>query len=79
MQAMTQNEIVLKFMRENGYITSMQAFGEGITRLASRIHDLRKQGYNIHSVTSTVRSRYGRNVRFEKYFLSDEETIDKHD
>ena len=38
MQAMTQNEIVLKFMRENGYITSMQAFGEGITRLASRIH-----------------------------------------
>lgn len=79
MQSMTQNEVVLKFMKENGYITSMQAFGEGITRLASRIYALRKLGYNIQSVTSTVRSRYGRNVRFEKYFLADEETVDKYE
>ena len=77
MQSMTQNEIVLKYMRENGYITTIQAFGEGITRLASRIHELRKKGYNIHSVTMNTRSRYGKNVRYEKYFLADEETIDK--
>lgn len=79
MQRMSQNEIVLRFMKENGYITSMQAFGEGITRLASRIHELRKLGYNIQSVTCTVRSRYGKNVRFEKYFLADKETVDNHE
>lgn len=64
MQTITQNEIVLKYMQENGYITTIQAFGYGITRLASRIHELRKKGYNIQSVTVYDRSRYGKNVHF---------------
>ena len=79
MKNITQNEIVLKYMQENGYITTLQAFGEGITRLASRIHELRKKGYNIQSVTVSARSRYGKNVHFEKYFLADEKPIDKRD
>lgn len=77
MKNITQNEIVLKYMQENGYITTIQAFGYGITRLASRIHELRKKGYNIQSVTVYDRSRFGKNVHFEKYFLADEKSIDK--
>ena len=79
MKNITQNEIVLKYMQENGYITTIQAFGYGITRLASRIHELRKKGYNIQSVTVYDRSRYGKNIHFEKYFLADEKPIDKRD
>lgn len=44
----TQCEMVMDYMRENGSITSMEAFSKlGITRLSARIYDLRKAGENI--------------------------------
>ena len=42
-----QNQDVLSFMEKNGKITTMDAFGFGCTRLASRIHDLKEMGVNI--------------------------------
>jgi len=45
---MTQNEVVLNHIKQNGEITSLEAFElYQITRLSGRIHDLRRQGYNI--------------------------------
>ena len=76
---MTQEEVVLQYMKDNGYITSIQAFGEGITRLSARVFTLRKKGYNIKSEPGYCRTRYGRVATYTKYFLADEETIDKHD
>lgn len=67
---MSHCEIILKHLREHKYISSMQAFSEyGITRLASRIHDLRKDGYNIGSVWRTRVNRYGNEVAYLDYFL----------
>ena len=45
---MKQTEIVLNRIKQNGEITSLEAFElYRITRLSGRIHDLRRQGYNI--------------------------------
>lgn len=45
---MTQNERILRHLNTYGSITTYEAFSEyGITRLASRICDLRKDGYAI--------------------------------
>ena len=44
---MTQNEIVLRFMASHGTMSTMDAFELGITRLASRVSDLKKLGIPI--------------------------------
>lgn len=47
----TQNEKVLNYLQRWESITSREAFSAlSITRLAPRIFELRKQGYNIETV-----------------------------
>lgn len=67
---MTQAQEIFDFMTDNGGITTMQAFDLGITRLASRIHDLRKDGVEIISETVTAKNRHGKPVRFCRYRLA---------
>ncbi len=74
-EKMTQNDEILKHMRENGSITPLEAIGFGCMRLASRISDLRRRGYNITSEWVVVKKRSGRTCRFKKYRL--EETCDE--
>lgn len=48
----TQAERILDYIREFGSITQIEALRDlGCMRLASRISDLRKQGYPIESKT----------------------------
>ena len=56
---MTQCEIVLNYIEEHGSITARQAYKLGIMRLASRISDLKRAGYNIKSDTVKVKCRDG--------------------
>lgn len=44
---MTQCERILKYMKENDGITTMDAFRLGITRLSARVADLEAQGVKI--------------------------------
>lgn len=60
---MTQCDKILEFMMRFGRITSRDAMNEfGCMRLASRIHDLKRLGYNIESETvidkNNLMSRY---------------------
>ena len=66
---MTQKMEVYEYMKEHGSITTMQAFRLGITRLASRIHELRKDGFNISSENVQRRNRHGKVITFCKYSL----------
>lgn len=67
---MTQNEAVLRFMQEHGAITQMEAAQElGCWRLASRICDLKRDGYDIQKDTVRRRNRYGDPVSFARYSL----------
>ena len=46
----TQCQRIIDYMRRFGSISTLEAFNDlGAARLASRIHDLKQQGYNIIS------------------------------
>lgn len=67
---MSQSEIVLKHLREQGGITPLDAIANyGITRLASIICRLRIRGYDIHSEIVEGENRYGGKTRFATYYL----------
>lgn len=69
----TQTEDVLQYMKDNGSISSMDAFREfGATRLSAIIFSLRKRGYDIETETWVRTNRYGRKIEFAKYILHDE-------
>lgn len=70
---MTQCEKILDYIRLNGSITPLDALREfGCMRLASRINDLKNQGYNIISKMEINKNRYGGTVRFARYTLKGE-------
>jgi hypothetical protein len=67
---MTQVERIIKYMHDFGSITTMQAFTDlGITRLASRIHDLNRMGIEIEKETVSGKNRYGEPVHYARYKL----------
>lgn len=69
---MTQCDRVLKYIKDFGSITTLQAFTDlGVTRLASRIHDLRVMGHHIQGNNKSVVNRYGDKVRVTEYVLID--------
>lgn len=66
----TQCQRIIDYMRKFGSISTLEAFNDlGVARLASRIHDLKGQGYNIISETKTSKNRYGESVSFKVYRL----------
>ena len=68
---MSQAKEVIDFIRQNGSITTMQAFGLGITRLASRVHDIRAFGINVEKEMVTVKNRKGEDCRVARYTIPD--------
>ena len=67
---MTQKEMILRHLQERDSITPAEAINRyGIYRLASRIWDLRNDGYNIRSEKVTTKNRFGKRVSFDKYSL----------
>ena len=68
---MTQREEILQYIKENGSITPMEAFYDlGITKLATRISEMRKDGMEFKIETVTKRNKYNtRTVRYAKYSL----------
>lgn len=70
MKKPTQCERIVKYMQDFGSITTLQAFTDlGCTRLASRVNDLRKQGYEIKSEFVSSKNRYDEKVSYKKYYL----------
>lgn len=68
----TQKQAILEYIRTHGSITSMQAEGIGCRRLASRICDLKKDGYKIVDEWITVKSRWGKGTaEVKRYSLND--------
>ncbi len=70
----TQCDKVLEYMKTFGSITQLQALSDiGCMRLASRISDLRSQGYPIGRRMKTSKNRYGDDVYFAEYYLIEED------
>lgn len=68
---MSQATEVIEFIRDNGSITTMQAFGIGVTRLASRIHEIKSIGIDVQKEMVTVQNRKGENCRVARYTIPD--------
>lgn len=67
---MTHKERVLKYMRDYGSITSLEAFKDlGVTRLSAVIYRLKADGHEISSKPESTRNRYGDKVTFSRYRL----------
>ena len=67
---MTQKEKILQYLIDNGTITTREAFVNlGVTRLASRIWDLRNDGYNIIREMISVKNRDGEKCTVAQYRL----------
>ena len=62
---MTQKQLIIQYMKDFGTITTFQAFTDlGITKL-------RSDGHMIASEKLNVKNRYGKPVKFNKYWLEE--------
>lgn len=67
---MTQVERIRDYMEQFGSITTLEAFRDlGVTRLASRICDLKKSGFDINRTFETRKNRYGEPVSYARYSI----------
>jgi biotin operon repressor len=67
----THKTRLLEYLEEFGSITTLQAIVDlGNTRLASRIHELRREGYDITSQPMKVPTRWGTETTVTKYIYS---------
>lgn len=73
MEKLSQCEMIINYIKEFGSITTLQAFNDiGCTRLASRINDLKNQGYRFRDEFVTRKNKYGVKVSYKKYYLEGE-------
>lgn len=64
----TQNERIVDYINAYGSITTLEAFVDlGITRLASRICDLAKQGYEFDKKFESSPNRFGEPTSYVRY------------
>lgn len=72
MMRITQCERIIDYIKQFGSISTLEAFNDlGVARLASRIHDLKAQGYEFKSEIRTRRNRYGETTHFKVYSLAE--------
>lgn len=72
-EKVNQRELVLKYIRDFGYITSWQAYQDlGITQLATRIKELKDKGYQFKTEDVRTKNRYGKPSHYYKYYLVNE-------
>jgi hypothetical protein len=65
---MTQNAMVLDYIKRFGSITPIQAFVDlGIMRLGARCWDLKREGHDIITETETSTNRFGKPVSYARY------------
>ena len=68
----TQCKQILEYIEEYGSINPMQALSDlGIMRLASRISELNKAGYNIKSRITPFVTRLGRKSNYAQYSMEE--------
>lgn len=66
---MNQHEKILKYMNDFGSISPMEAFADlGITKLATRISEMRKDGIDFGQRMEFGKNRYGERVHYMRYW-----------
>jgi len=72
---MTQCDRIIRHLRDYGTITQRTAMNEyAIMRLASRVSDLKRAGFDITMKLVTAKNRYGEDTTFGEYTLHEKQT-----
>lgn len=67
----TQCERILDYLKEHGSITQIEALNDlGVMRLASRVNELRKRGFEIDGEIIEVKNRYGETCSVKRYTMA---------
>lgn len=67
---MTQKEMVVKYIKDFGSVSPMEAFSDlGITKLATRVSELIRDGEDIKKVPEKRLNRYGKSCRYTRYTM----------
>ncbi len=68
--AISQKEAVMAYIKENGSITSKEAFNDlGITRLSAKIYDLKQDGVEFTETKESCKTRYKQDAHYVRYAL----------
>lgn len=72
MSKMTQYDKIIKYMHDFGSITTLDAFRDlGITKLTTRISEMRASGMEIIGKPETVKNRDGDECHIHRYTLKE--------
>ena len=70
---MNQREQIYDYIVVFGSITPMDAFTDlGITKLATRVSEMREEGVDIIGEWESTKNRYGKTVRYMRYRLGEQ-------
>ena len=65
---MTQHQRIEKYIEDFGSISPMEAFRDlGITKLATRIGEMIRDGYRVEKRLESAENRYGEKVHYMRY------------
>ena len=71
---MTQCERIIDYINQFGSISPLEAFRDlGITKLATRISEMRKDGQVFNQEYVKAKNRFGETVYYMRYYLPDGE------
>lgn len=69
---MKQCERVVNYIKEFGSISPLEAFRDlGITKLATRVSELKKEGINFKQEYIKTQNRFGEPVHYMRYWLEE--------
>lgn len=67
---MTQKDMILDYIRQHGSISPYEAFRDlGITKLATRVSEMSKEGIEFEKRQIKGKNRYGNPVCYMRYRL----------
>lgn len=67
---MTQKELIVDYIKRFGSISPIEAFSDcGITKLSTRVSEMKKDGVLFDTKMESYRNRYGKTVRYARYRL----------
>ena len=76
---MNQYEKILQYINDFGSISPMEAFSDlGITKLATRISEMRRDGIEFNQRIETSKNRYGEKVNYMRSWKGDKDDYRKN-
>jgi DeoR/GlpR family transcriptional regulator of sugar metabolism len=72
----TQHDRIIDYVRKHGSITTLEAFTDlGITKLTTRISEMRRMGMDIRGERVTVKNRYDEECSVNRYTIMEDEAL----